>query len=423
MARALPDLPQPHRRRRARDASTISSARCRSSVTEVAERHAGVRLDAAARVEHPRRAGSPDPDGKRVVDFADSNLHVLGYSVPVRAACRSPSCATHLFTDPENPDVIPYRTSYYDENWGFCLSHRQLEQLPEGDYEVVIDSSLDGRRTSPTPRRSCRARATTRCSSRPTSATPRSATTTSRASCSPRRSRSTSRPAAAATRYRFLFAPGDDRAALLALAERGAPRPRIAARPCRSRASATRAPFTYKRSRRGDAEIDQRRRQRRACGDERRGSRDFTPLGGDERQFCSPGFDLPVGVLSRTPTDAFPGVPHLCRRPRLRPAGSALGDSFVRYLDVLDVLERNRTLPQPEPERRAAARQARPLPRRRRRLVHRGPAALGAEPLRRRARPAGDRRALGPDLRRGRGRGRRAPRSRAAREDGHGAAA
>ncbi len=89
-----------------------------------------------------RDAWIAGPDGQRVVDFRRSNLHVLGYSVPVRARVPLSELREHLHTHPDNPDWIPYRTSYYQENWGFCLSRRQLEGLPDGEYEVVIDSSL-----------------------------------------------------------------------------------------------------------------------------------------------------------------------------------------------------------------------------------------------------------------------------------------
>ena len=64
-----------------------------------------------------------DPSGRRVVDFADSNLHLVGYSVPVRARLPLAELRDHLTSIPEHPEWIPYRTSYYREDWGFCLSH------------------------------------------------------------------------------------------------------------------------------------------------------------------------------------------------------------------------------------------------------------------------------------------------------------
>jgi len=81
--------------------------------------------------------------GERVIDFKRHNLHVVSYSVPVRAGMSLAELRPHLHTLPGQPDLIPYRTSYYKEDWGFCLAHRQLQALPEGDYEVCIDSSLE----------------------------------------------------------------------------------------------------------------------------------------------------------------------------------------------------------------------------------------------------------------------------------------
>src|ERR1700730_6825157 len=77
-----------------------------------------------------------DRSGKRVVDFQQCNLHVMSYSTPVQSTLPLSELKSHLFTLPESPDWIPYRTSYYKEDWGFCLSHNQLLELEEGDYEV-----------------------------------------------------------------------------------------------------------------------------------------------------------------------------------------------------------------------------------------------------------------------------------------------
>ena len=81
--------------------------------------------------------------GERIVDFRASNLHVLGYSVPVHMRIGLSELREHLFSDPQHPDWIPYRTSYYKPAWGFCLPHRQLLALPEDEYEVCIDSTLE----------------------------------------------------------------------------------------------------------------------------------------------------------------------------------------------------------------------------------------------------------------------------------------
>src|SRR5919197_763655 len=80
--------------------------------------------------------------GERIIDFRLSNLHVVSYSVPVRTTMGLAELKDHLFTLPDHPEWIPYRTSYYRETWGFCLPHRQLLTLTEDEYEVCIDASL-----------------------------------------------------------------------------------------------------------------------------------------------------------------------------------------------------------------------------------------------------------------------------------------
>jgi aminopeptidase-like protein len=81
--------------------------------------------------------------GEKVIDFKKSNLHILNYSIPIHEKMPLAQLKEHLFTLSDRPDWIPYRTSYYNENWGFCLTHRQLEALEDGEYEVYIDSSLE----------------------------------------------------------------------------------------------------------------------------------------------------------------------------------------------------------------------------------------------------------------------------------------
>jgi aminopeptidase-like protein len=90
-----------------------------------------------------RDAYVKNSSGERVIDFRRHNLHVVNYSVPVHARMSLAQLRPHLHTLPDQPDLIPYRTSYYEETWGFCLPHRQLEQMPEDNYEVCIDSSLE----------------------------------------------------------------------------------------------------------------------------------------------------------------------------------------------------------------------------------------------------------------------------------------
>jgi aminopeptidase-like protein len=83
-----------------------------------------------------------DRGGNKVIDFGKSNLHVVSYSAPIRDTLPLAALKSHLFADPQHPDWIPYRTSYYKETWGFCLRHNDLLKLEDGDYEVCIDASL-----------------------------------------------------------------------------------------------------------------------------------------------------------------------------------------------------------------------------------------------------------------------------------------
>ena len=264
-----------------------------------------------------REAWLAGPDGERIVDFADSNLHVLGYSVPVRKRLPLSELREHLFSDPERPDVTPYRTSYHNENWGFCLPHRQLEALEDGEYEAVIDSTLeDGVVTYA----ECLLPGETE-----------DEVLLSTYICHPSLCNDNLSGIVLLTAlaghlqaeqrrysYRFLFSPAT--IGPLTWLSRNEDRLHRVKHGLVAACVGDPGPLTYKRSRRGDAAIDRAAGQVvRAAGGE---VRDFTPLGGDERQFCSPGFDLPVGVLSRTPSGRVSRLSLVRRRPRARPARS-----------------------------------------------------------------------------------------------------
>src|SRR5260363_151273 len=81
-------------------------------------------------------------DGRRLVDFADSNLHVMGYSKPVRGVFTRAELATHVHTLPDQPDLIPYRTGYYADDWGFCIPHHLWQSMTDETYRVEIDSDI-----------------------------------------------------------------------------------------------------------------------------------------------------------------------------------------------------------------------------------------------------------------------------------------
>jgi aminopeptidase-like protein len=89
-----------------------------------------------------REAYVTDPNGRRILDFRENNLHLVGYSIPVDATLSLEDLQPHLHSVPEMPKAVPYVTSYYEERWGFCISHELREKLIPGDYHVVIDSVL-----------------------------------------------------------------------------------------------------------------------------------------------------------------------------------------------------------------------------------------------------------------------------------------
>jgi aminopeptidase-like protein len=286
-----------------------------------------------------RDAWVADAAGRRVIDFQASTLHRVGYSVPVRATMGLAELKEHLFSLPDQPDWVPWRTSYYAERWGFCASQRLVDSLPDGDYEVCVDTTLaDGHltygehlvegQTQDEVLISCHV-------------------------CHPSLANDNLSGIAVATRlarllgqggrprysYRFLFIPGtigsitwlarnqDNLGRIrhgLVLSGDGHP-----------------GGFTYKRSRRGDTEID--RAVAQVLGRSGRDHQlvDFSPYGYDERQFCSPGFDLPVGSLSRTPYARYPEY-HTSADDLDLVGPAQLQESLELCWEVVGVLEANR---------------------------------------------------------------------------------
>jgi aminopeptidase-like protein len=277
-----------------------------------------------------------DATGQRVIDFQQSNLHVVNYSVPFRGRMTLEQLRPHLHTLPEQPDWIPYRTSYYRENWGFCLSQKQLDALPQGDYEICIDSSLKpGHLTygevlipgelSEEVLISCHI-------------------------CHPSLANDNLSGMAIAAHlarhlqslslrysYRFLFIPATiGSITWLSRNEEAVEKVRHGlVLACLGDAGA----LTYKRSRQGDSTIDRAAIHVLAQHSESEVLK-FSPYGYDERQFCSPGFNLPVGRLSRTPHGCFPEYHTSADNlDFVKPA--QLAKSLQSCLQIFSVIENN----------------------------------------------------------------------------------
>jgi len=285
-----------------------------------------------------RDAWIKDPAGNKIVDFRQSNLHVLNYSVPVNRRMSLTELRPHLFSLPEYPDWIPYKTSYYQERWGFCLGHNQLLALKEGSYEVVIDSALEpGHLTygevyipGASPDEvliSCHICHPSLCNDNLSGV----ALSTFLAKHLGLQSLRYS--------YRFLFIPGTIGAITwLALNEKATERIRHGLVVTNVGDPGA---MNYKRSRRGDAEIDRVVAHVLLHSDSPYEILDFSPDGYDERQFGSPAFNLPVGCLTRTPHGRYPQYHTSADDLDLVQPGY-LTDSFRTYLAVMQTLEDNR---------------------------------------------------------------------------------
>lgn len=289
-------------------------------------------------------------DGRRVVDFRESNLHVVSYSEPVRKVMSLAELQPHLHTHPEHPDWIPYRTSYYSRAWGFCLSQRQLEGLEPGDYEVVIDSSLEpgsltyGECFLPGERDEEVLLTTHVCH-------PSLANDNLSGIALLTQLGAHLRDAPRSLSYRLLFIPGTI-GSITWLARNEERLPRITGGLVVACVGDS-APLTYKQSRRGDAHVD------RAAAHVLSGGRadgkvvDFIPWGWDERQFNSPGFNLPVGCLSRSREGEFEEYHSSADNLELVDPDSLEG-ALKAVLEILDVLEHDRRyvnlMPKGEPQ-------------------------------------------------------------------------
>ncbi|MEU4522725.1 DUF4910 domain-containing protein [Amycolatopsis sp. NPDC024027] len=283
-----------------------------------------------------RDAYVASPSGERVIDFQELNLHVVGYSVPVSRRMPLSELREHLHTLPEQPSWVPYRTSYYAPAWGFCLAQEKLDALPDGDYDVVIDSTLaDGSLTygeHVVPGRvtdevivSCHVCHPSLANDNLAGIAVAVSLAQQLASAQPHYT------------YRFLFMPGT--IGSITWLARNASRIEKVRHGLVLACAGDPGSLTYKKSRRDDAEIDRvmqhvlRSREHRVV--------DFSPYGYDERQFCSPGFNLGVGSLTRTPYAGYPEYHTSADNPGfVSPA--AMEDTLGVLKDAFGVLDRNR---------------------------------------------------------------------------------
>jgi aminopeptidase-like protein len=276
--------------------------------------------------------------GDRVVDFRASNLHVMGYSVPVQAKMRLAELRPKLHSLPQQPNLIPFRTAYFRRDWSFSLTHEQLQSLPDDEYEVVVDSSLtDGHLTYGEY-------------FLPGASTDEVLLSTH--VCHPSLANDNLSGIAVATAlarvlgafqlrysYRFLFVPAQlGSLAWLARNESIIPRIRHGLVLV---ALGDAGAATYKRTRQGNAEIDRAMLNTLIHSGHPYSVLDFWPHGNDERQYSSPGFNLAVGSIMRTPCGRFPEY-HTSADNLEFVKAEALQASLMTCLGAISILEGNR---------------------------------------------------------------------------------
>lgn len=285
-----------------------------------------------------REAWIAGPDGQRVADVAVHTLHLVSYSTPVRTRLPLDELKEHLHSLPEHPDWIPYRTSYYHRDWGFCVPDRTLESLPPGDYEVLVDTTLEpgelvyGEVVLPGLSTDEVIVSSHLC--HPSLANDN----LSGIAVALELIRELSRRQDRRFTYRFLFAPGTI-GSLTWLS-----------RHCHDLGRVRHGlvitglggggPLVYKQTRHGDRAVDEAAAHVVLARDgEIRG---YSPYGYDERQFNAVGFDLPVGRLTRTPHGEYAEY-HTSADDLGFVGDEELEDALQAVLELLDVLEGDRT--------------------------------------------------------------------------------
>lgn len=255
-----------------------------------------------------RAAYITTPSGEKICDFSENNLHLVGYAESVDLTLSREDLDKYLYSLPQMPNAIPYVTSYYRRKWGFCLTHAQREALPSGDYHVYIDSTFDPKGSMTLAE--CVLPGETD-----------QEILFSSYFCHPSMAnnelsgplvlsflyRELSKQKNRKYTYRFLLCP-ETIGSIAYLHKNGEHLKKTCVGGLVITCVGDQDTFIYKRSSRGDGAFDEMlgaiyRGGSMAIGHSLREVRNFNPFGGDERQFCSQGFDLPIGAISTT----FPG--------------------------------------------------------------------------------------------------------------------
>lgn len=278
-------------------------------------------------------------EGQKIIDFNESNIHVLNYSIPVNKKISLKELKSHLFTLEEYPEWIPYQTSYYKENWGFCITHNQYKTMKDDNYEIYIDSTLENGSLT--------------YGELYFKGKTEEEILFSTYICHPSLCNDNLSGVVLLTKlaeilakqdlfysYRFIFIP--ETIGAITWLSRNENEVKNIKCGIVSTCVGDKGDFTYKKTRNGESEIDKIVELVLRESGYKYNIVDFFPSGSDERQFSSPGFNLEIGSLMRTPYAKFNEYHTSADNlDFVQPEFLAL--SLEQYLRVIFYLENNRT--------------------------------------------------------------------------------
>jgi aminopeptidase-like protein len=282
------------------------------------------------------------PTGERICEFRKNNLHVVNYAVPVNAEMTLEELKPHLHSVERLPDAVPYVTSYYKERWGFCISKNDLEKLPEGKYKVVIDSELkNGHLTYADHLLKGKSEKEIVFSSY---------------ICHPSMANNElSGPLVLAFlykligtmpgrkySYRFILAP-ETIGAITYLSRNGGLMKKNTLAGFVINCVGTNASPVYKKSRNGNSIGDEAAINVLKNSGMKFRVDEFEPVGSDERQYCSPAFDLPFGSLMRSKYSEYPEY-HTSADNKDFISFDAMLETVQLYLRIAETIEKEEIL-------------------------------------------------------------------------------
>ena len=279
------------------------------------------------------------PTGKKIIDFKKSNLHILSYSTPIHKKILLDELKDHIFTQPDRPKDIPYRTSYYSEKWGFCMNHEQFLKLKDGEYEVLIDSELKSGsltygefyckgKSDKEILLSCYICHPSMCNDSLSGVV--TAVELAKYIISLKEKSNYS--------YRILFIP--ETIGSITWLSRNQEKIKKIKHGLVITCTGNQGKLTYKKSRQTNSQIDKTVIDILKKSGKDYSTLDYFPFGSDERQYCYPGIDLAMGCLTRTVFGDFPEY-HTSADNLTYVHSNYLADTFTIYTKIIEKLEKD----------------------------------------------------------------------------------